>query len=34
MPYIEIENVTKKFKEDTVLYNINVSMEQIGRAHV
>ena len=28
MPYIEIENVTKKFKEDTVLYNINVSMEQ------
>ncbi len=28
MPYIEIQNVTKKFKEDTVLYNINVSMEQ------
>lgn len=28
MPYIEIENVTKKFKEDTVLYYINVSMEQ------
>lgn len=28
MPYIEIEHVTKKFKEDTVLYDINVSMEQ------
>lgn len=28
MPYIEIEHVTKKFKEDTVLFDINVSMEQ------
>lgn len=28
MPYIEIEHVTKKFKEDTVLYDIDVSMEQ------
>lgn len=29
-PYIEIEHVTKKFKEDTVLYDIDVSMEQGG----
>lgn len=28
MSYIEIDHVTKKFKEDTVLYDINVSMEQ------
>lgn len=28
MPYIEIEHVMKKFKEDTVLYDIDVSMEQ------
>lgn len=28
MPYIEIEHVTKKFKEDRVLYDIDVSMEQ------
>lgn len=28
MSYIEINHVTKKFKEDTVLYDINVSMEQ------
>lgn len=28
MPYIKIEHVTKKFKEDTVLYDIDVSMEQ------
>lgn len=32
MPYIEIEHVTKKFKEDTVLYDIDVSMEQ-GRVY-
>ena len=28
MSYIEIDHVTKKFKEDTVLYDINVSTEQ------
>lgn len=28
MPYIEIQHVTKKFKEDTVLYDINISMER------
>ncbi len=28
MPYIEIKHVTKKFKEDTALYDINVSMER------
>lgn len=28
MPYIEIKHVTKKFKEDTVLYDINISMER------
>lgn len=28
MPYIEIERVTKKFKEDTVLHDINVFMER------
>ena len=28
LSYIEIDHVTKKFKEDTVLYDINVSMEQ------
>lgn len=28
MPYIEIEHVTKKFKEDAVLHDIDVSMEQ------
>lgn len=28
MSYIEIDHVTKKFKEDMVLYDINVSMEQ------
>lgn len=27
-PYIEISHVTKKFKEDTVLYDVNVTMEQ------
>lgn len=27
-PYIEISHVTKKFKEDTVLSDINVTMEQ------
>lgn len=32
MPYIEIEHVTKKFKEDTVLHDINISMEQ-GRVY-
>lgn len=32
MPYIEIEHVTKKFKEDTVLYDIDVTMEQ-GRVY-
>lgn len=32
MPYIEIEHVTKKFKEDTVLHDISVSMEQ-GRVY-
>ena len=32
LPYIEIEHVTKKFKEDTVLHVINISMEQ-GRVY-
>lgn len=32
LPYIEIEHVTKKFKEDTVLHDINISMEQ-GRVY-
>lgn len=27
-PYIEIEHVTKKFKEETVLHDINVTMER------